>query len=553
MAASNQENGNDYKLQLEKTKTFISSVFSGSNEEHKKNLANYLKETINNIEKIRPKKRKFLEIISELQKSEEIRLELNGDSYVIVPKKQKILAHNIDLPDEIWRKIFSYLSTNTILRNVTRVCKRFNDIAKDPTMLKAVNLHGLIEYDMEYVVKVLERCKSLSELSILNCKQYPKMLSVALKSNINLKTLKVGFYDRNSETGASEIEMTEETAKIILDLGKRLEHLHIRQSLTKEAVSVIVKMVNLKTLYIDGDETTICAKDFKVLARECTKLENLNLNILGTFDIRDVMGNVNYDEKEAELKDCMKIFLRERSTSLKQFIFNAHLLRTSRGSNGFFETIHQCQNLETLKVGIFGNYQMNKKEVEAIARLPKLKKIELSHSIEDDILREDVNPEENSVLNSFVTNVNLDEMKHLSLMGNSGFNIETMNCLANRSCPNLAILDLEHCDNLKLNTEVLKKLVKNCPKLEILNISGVEDVDNVSDEFMYHVWSKNGLIIKADHEKLYSLHKYIKYNFPLSEDSKALYKKNELLQEAVSMAEMDNINYESDENLPFQI
>ena len=54
-------------------------------------------------------------------------------------KIQSILVP--DLPNEIWLKIMSYLSTFDLLRNVAQVSKTFHQLSKDPYLIRKIQLN----------------------------------------------------------------------------------------------------------------------------------------------------------------------------------------------------------------------------------------------------------------------------------------------------------------------------------------------------------------------------------------------------------------------------
>ena len=177
---------------LEDIKQSLSDFFSSSDERLKDNLSDYMISIVaeHKKTKIDSRKRKFnvLNVLGELKALEEYDSIIDEDAeYIILPKKRKF--HNIDLLDEIWRKIFSYLPTQVILGKVARVCKRFNEISKDPTLLKSIKVKNISDYDNEYVLKVLERSKCLTKLSVIDCNNFKDLLLVALRSNSHLKTL----------------------------------------------------------------------------------------------------------------------------------------------------------------------------------------------------------------------------------------------------------------------------------------------------------------------------------------------------------------------------
>jgi len=234
---------------LEDIKQSLSDFFSSSDERLKDNLSDYMISIVaeHKKTKIDSRKRKFnvLNVLGALKALEEYDSIIDEDAeYIILPKKRKI--HNIELLDEIWRKIFSYLPTQVILGKVARVCKRFNEITKDPTLLKSVKIKNISDYDNEYVLKVLERSKCLTKLSVIDCNNFKDLLLVALKSNSHLKTL-ILFHTYKKR---NQVQMCEEIVKMIEKNGTNLEHLYIRMHVTKSTLKHMVHLEKLKTLLL---------------------------------------------------------------------------------------------------------------------------------------------------------------------------------------------------------------------------------------------------------------------------------------------------------------
>ena len=89
-------------------------------------------------------------------------------------KVQSILVP--DLPNEIWLKIMSYLSTFDLLRNVAQVSKKFNQLSKDPYLIRKIQLNfeswandQVVEYSRS-IGKVLTRSRNLTFFSF----EFPK-------------------------------------------------------------------------------------------------------------------------------------------------------------------------------------------------------------------------------------------------------------------------------------------------------------------------------------------------------------------------------------------
>ena len=200
--------------------------------------------------------------------------------FIILPKTTK--SHDIDLLDEIWRKIFSYLPTNDVLGKVARVCKRFYEITKDPTLLKSITVKKFTDYDHDYIFKVLERSKCLKKLSLIDCDNYKDILSVALKSNSNLKTLilchhKSDIHPIFNELIVEDELCDDETVRMIATNCRHLDHLYIQMPLSHAALKLIASLHQLKTLHIQNGRTIISPDIIDQIAKNYTKLESFHV------------------------------------------------------------------------------------------------------------------------------------------------------------------------------------------------------------------------------------------------------------------------------------
>ena len=177
-----------------------------------------------------------------------------------MPSKNRKI-HDTDLLDEIWRKIFSYLPTDVILGKISRVCKRFNELTKDPTLLESIKVKDITDYEKDYVFKVLERSKCLRKLSIIDCDNYKDILSVTLKSNSKLKTLILCHHRRDEDELCDD-----DTVGMIATNCENLEHLYIRVSTTNSVLKQISSLNQLKTLHISNRNTVINADNIEEMA-----------------------------------------------------------------------------------------------------------------------------------------------------------------------------------------------------------------------------------------------------------------------------------------------
>ena len=81
-------------------------------------------------------------------------------------KTQSILVP--DLPNEIWLKIMSYLSTFDLLRNVAQVSKKFNQLSKDPYLIRKIQLNfeswAKDQVNLGYLDQVVEYSRSIGKV-----------------------------------------------------------------------------------------------------------------------------------------------------------------------------------------------------------------------------------------------------------------------------------------------------------------------------------------------------------------------------------------------------
>ena len=501
---------------LEDIKQSLSDFFSSSDERLKDNLSDYMISIVaeHKKTKIDSRKRKFnvLNVLGALKALEEYDSIIDEDAeYIILPKKRKF--HNIELLDEIWRKIFSYLPTQVILGKVARVCKRFNEITKDPTLLKSVKIKNISDYDNEYVLKVLERSKCLTKLSVIDCNNFKDLLLVALKSNSHLKTL-ILFHTYKKR---NQVQMCEEIVKMIETNGTNLEHLYIRMHVTKSALKHMVHLEKLKTLHINNRKTIIGPEIVGEIGKNYKSLEVLHLTFKDYDEANELTGNIQKRMvKLDEMKSSLKSFFQTQKT-LKKFSFNCD----SMFAKGLFEAIDLCPQLEHFSSRDAVCYSMNKAEIEAIGRLQKLKNLSLCIDANQldfamfGIANALPNIDENAVLNSFMNNACFEEMEYLDLSSIEKLSTDNLQHLSNRSLPKLIVLNLSFCAQVNLIDDILTRLVSNCPRLKHLQASGV-NMEHVSDELLYELQKKH-ILVNMNREKEHSVEKYIKYNVPIAE------------------------------------
>merc|ERR1719210_856022 len=289
--------------------SFTKQIFSGEKGLKKTKLLETLKDIVaeqENKSKPKCKKRRISEVISELEDNESVKIQKKGRHYIIMPKKNTVEKHDVDLLDELWRKIFTYLPTKTILGKVAKVCKRFHRIASDPTLIRHVNLVNIDkQYDQQHVLNSIGRYKCLNTLKVANCKEQNELVSCALKSNPNLKTLVlhsnnmfgVGMRSR----GRHVIRFDADLAKTICTYGRKIENLIIKMATTKEAIEEISTLENIKRLDIlNPYRNIILAKHFVAFGENFKKLEVLNVKFDGgKIDVDAHLNNILRNQQAA--------------------------------------------------------------------------------------------------------------------------------------------------------------------------------------------------------------------------------------------------------------
>ena len=165
----------------------------------------------------------FTETLFEEPEVKDLKRRSEETSTQLLEKKLKISPSPLmNLPNEMWMKILSYLPTHDILKNFNLTCKQFHSLAISPGAIKSLrlSLENVTEKPQyQEIVKVLKRSKTLNELSIEGSGSVNRIISHALKTN-HLKTLDVSeakFSKKNLEyMKNSNIEVLK-LSNIILD------------------------------------------------------------------------------------------------------------------------------------------------------------------------------------------------------------------------------------------------------------------------------------------------------------------------------------------------
>ena len=400
-------------------------------------------------------------------------------------KKKRVKSdphREIELPDEIWTKILSYVKSVDLFQNVSLVCKRFYNIHRDAVVYLEVK-NTVLKKDFQKAIKVLKQCKSVKMFKIewterKHCSAKSMMsymndiIKQVLVSSPNLKTLKVFLF--NNKFGKSSSLDT----KTISTFGNRLEYLEIDNNNKK---SFIANLQELKTLKVKGLNGSM---DIISLSKNCPKLESILFDFKGMWHYEnEYLQNFNADAFD-------KYFFKKAAT-LKEVSFeyasNDKLLRS----------INQCQNIVKFKafwckITEFG--------LKRISELPNLKELAL-HDIKPFNLMEQIqtgivgNTWSNSeALLSLLPNLNKKKLKCLVLSECLGMYNDIFEELSEQHFPELETLFFGNrqfgffFENPEM---IMSNLIKNCPKLKNIHFKGVFD-DN--DKLYEYATSKHSNI-----------------------------------------------------------
>ena len=91
-------------------------------------------------------------------------------------------------PDEIWLKVFEFLSTYFINNTIAIVCKRFLRLSKDCILIKEIRI---TELDQDFAYGVLRSAKNVTTLAVNHHKDVEFLVSVALQNCKNLQNLEL--------------------------------------------------------------------------------------------------------------------------------------------------------------------------------------------------------------------------------------------------------------------------------------------------------------------------------------------------------------------------
>ena len=365
----------------------------------------------------------------------------------------------VELPDEIWMKIMSYLKSIELFQNFSLVSKLFYNIHRSAVKyfeMKCVSN----KKDYQKAIKVLLQCKSVKMFKIelsdrrysnLKMKYMNEIIKQVLVSFPNLKTLMV--YPTHKYTNP---EFDVET---IGTFGKKLEHLVIDTYIScKNFMSNLHELKTLKPKNLNS------SKDIISLSENCPKLECIHF-YLSDFGRRELDENQNaaFDE-----------FFSKRAPTLKEVSFEY------ASNDQIFRCISLGHNMERFKAFKckITNFGLN-----CISEFANLKEL-LLHDIKPYTIGEKIQmknrglhdkhlPTNYEALIAFSRNMNKNHLKCLVFSECEGFDTSVLKELSMQHFPKLETLIIsDQSANIVKPGEIIKELIKNCPRLKDIQLKG---------------------------------------------------------------------------------
>ena len=363
MSQALQSCQNKLDLVLECLKDLVKDAVQENEGEKKKELLTFIE---NSTEKLQ----EFTEMLDEEPKINPLKKRSFKTSTHVPEKKLKFSPSPLmDLPNEIWMKIMSFLSTCDILKNFNLTCKHFHSLAINPSAIKSLQLKL---YDTEdtsqchKIVKVLQRSKTLNKLifegqgEVMN-----HILAHGLKSN-HLKTLQVKC-DIKAPLSKKNLEYIQNSNIKSLKFDEVILDNYAMQQIgaVKTLKSVNISMLGYSETYPPFISISELIKTFTD-----SKIELEDLAIVACKDLFEIYPSV------------FEKFLEERGGTLKKLkircTMNDTTMKDERKGKKFSMKWNATPNLEELYYDDFGS-QNGTCPIEFGLEMAKLTKLVLQN------------------------------------------------------------------------------------------------------------------------------------------------------------------------------
>jgi len=345
----------------------------------------------------------------------------------VVPGGPPINASNI--PNEVWSKIFEYLSTNDVLRNVSLVSKCFYELGRKAIKTIRISLINLRKKEGKNIHNAIERFNSLQKLVIDGGNQFERMQS---------------SQDPHDKIGAGYF------VTCAINTCPGLRHLELRNiySLSdKDVPDTVLQNLPIETRNMNSNSKYLVAMAYKWIHLESLCISNL----------------------EDLSKEAVATFLKERKKSLKSLeIYGGFTL------NGqFLQNLPDCQSLQKLDINC--GYVLGILGFAAISKLHNLKVLSITFATDSDVESREKNGLGPQHLIALFNEHNMRLLEELSLGGTDFMDDDVITTIA-LNCPNLKSLDLYKAQLIQ--EECVALLIKTLQNLNYLSLRKCYEIEN---------------------------------------------------------------------------
>ena len=157
-----------------------------------------------------------------------------------------------------------------------------------------------------------------------------------------------------------------------------------------------------------------------------------------------------------------------------------------------------CRSLEKIEIE-YGPISI----LKDISELSNLKVLKLDYI--------DKNDSDNQNIREFFNTFNLENMKDLAIRY-MDISLEQLAILASRDCPKLKHVCLRGCEKLKIDYEILKRMILNFPQIKGIHVAFT--IIEITDEQLYQLMEQSGVTIGVGFTRGLQFKKYLKYQVP---------------------------------------
>ena len=373
--------------------------------------------------------------------------------------------NKIDLPNEIWTKIFKNLPSKDVYGSLTLVNKRFQSLALDSGALRSI----LFESDHDQIqknMKILKTCTQPRIEIVFENSNNSEIFSLTQ----NIKSLKLSNEFWSTDMPDDESLLVYEASLLInmkfiknlINSENKLEHLELKgYQVSPNVMFEISKIKTLKTFRIsDARKLIITPEVVNDFAENENQLENVEFDDFSGeyFDPHfDTFSNGFCNGMYPALNN----FLKKKSKTLKSLKnITVNYLEFDKVP---LTNLKLCQTLEE-----FCGF-LHRNDIPILAELPKLQKLRL------DALTDPKH---------FLDHVNLNQLKYLAIQCTSEGYGTIAKELTKHEFPNLERLYIEHS---KMTEDILGTLISKNKKMKSIQLDRNLENSKISHEFLYHI------------------------------------------------------------------